>query len=110
MKNTPLTPAHQGQPWHRDQLLEILGIAAAVNEFSFIRKAALAWLAIYPGDLPVQLIHAQASAKATRNAQALSLLDSICQTDPDYAEAQQARFEINTPGVLISKRACCASA
>jgi len=100
MKNTHLTPPRQGQPWHRDQLIEILGIAAAVNEFSFIRKAALAWLAIYPGDLPVQLIHAQASAKATRNAQALSLLDSICQTDPDYSEAQQARFEINTPGVL----------
>ena len=100
MKKTPLTPPRQGQPWQRDQLIETLGVAAAVNEYSFIRKAALAWLAIYPGDLPVQLIHAQATAKAIKNDQALSLLDSICQTDPNYSEAQQARFEINTPGTL----------
>ncbi len=97
MKKTPQTPPRQGQPWQRDQLIEIFGVAAAVNEYNFIRKTTLAWLAIYPGDLPVQLIHAQATAIATKNNQALALLDSICQTDPDYSEAQQARFEVNSP-------------
>ncbi len=94
MKKTSITPPRQGQPWQRDQLIEILGVAAAVNEYNFIRKAALAWLAIYPGDLPVQLIHAQALVKSIKNNQASSLLDNICQIDPDYSEAQQARFEI----------------
>jgi hypothetical protein len=95
MKNTSLTPPRQGQPWQRDQLIEILGVAAAVNEYNFIRKTALAWLAIYPGDLPIQLIHAQASSRDAKNNQALALLENICRTDPDYSEAQQARFEIN---------------
>lgn len=98
MKNKPLTPPRQGQPWNRDQLIEILGVAAAVNEYSFIRKTALAWLAIFPGDLPVQLIHAQAAAKATKQNQAAALLGNICRTDPDYLEAQQARFEIGNLG------------
>ncbi len=97
MKKTPLTPPRQGQPWQRDQLIEILSVAAAVNEYSFIRKTALSWLAIYPGDLPVQLIHARSAAKTTKNNPASALLDSICQIDPDYSEAQQARFEINDP-------------
>jgi len=52
MKKTPQTPPRQGQPWQRDQLIEIFGVAAAVNEYNFIRKTTLAWLAIYPGDLP----------------------------------------------------------
>ncbi len=100
MKNTPLSPPRQGQPWHRAQLIEILGVAATVNEYSFIRKAALAWLAVYPGDLPVQLIHAQAAAKDMKKDQAAALLDNICQTDPDYTEAQQIRYEISKSATL----------
>ena len=36
------------------------------DEYSFIRKAALGWLAVFPGDLPVQLIHAQAVGKTLK--------------------------------------------
>ena len=103
MKKTPLSPPRQGQPWQRDQLIEILGVAAVVNEHSFIRKAALAWLAIYPGDLPVQLIHAKSIANALKKEQASGLLEVICQTDPDYAEAQQARFENSPPAALTEE-------
>jgi len=97
MKKTPPKPPRQGQPWQREQLIEILGVAASVNEFNFIRKTALAWLAIYPGDLPIQLIHAQSASRVTKNNQSLALLENICRTDPDYAEAQQARFETSKP-------------
>ncbi len=100
MKNTPLSPPRQGQPWQRDQLIEILGIAAAVNEYSFIRKTSLAWLAIYPGDLPVQLIHAQAASYALKKEQAAALLENICKIDPDYTEAQQVRYKISAPEAL----------
>jgi len=94
MKTIPHTPPRLGEPWRRDQLLEILGAASAVNEFGFIRKASLTWLAAFPGDLPVQLIHAQAAAIDLGSSQAFPLLDKICQADPEYAEAQQFRFEL----------------
>jgi len=98
MTQTPYTLPRQGEPWQRTQLLELLGVAAAVKEYNFIRKTALGWLAVYPGDLPVQVIHAEAVAKSLKTGQATSLLDEICQTDPAYAEAQQVRFEITAPG------------
>lgn len=98
MTKTPLSLPRQGEPWQRNQLMELLGVAATVKEYSFIRKSALGWLAVYPGDLPVQLIHAQAVSKSLKTGQALSYLEEICRTDPAYAEAQQARFEMITPG------------
>jgi len=98
MTKTPLSLPRQGETWQRTQLLELLGVAAAVKEYSFIRKTALGWLAIYPGDLPIQLIHAQAVSKSLKTGQAVTLLDKICQRDPAYAEAQQARFELAPPG------------
>ena len=95
MKTFPLTPPRQGEPWTRDQLIEILGVAATVNEFGFIRKSSLTWLAAYPGDLAVQLIHAQAVLKDLSPPQAESLVRKICLVDPLYAEAQQFKFEVD---------------
>ena len=95
MKTLPITPHRQGEPWSREQLVEILGVAAAVNEYGFIRKSSLAWLAAFPGDLPLQLIHAQAVAKDLGSNQAAPLLEKICRTDPEYAEAQQFRYELS---------------
>lgn len=94
MTKTPLSLPRQGEPWQRNQLMELLGVAATVKEYSFIRKSALGWLAVYPGDLQVQLIHAQSVAKSLKTDQAVSLLDDLCQTDPAYAEALHARFEL----------------
>ena len=98
MTKTTLSIPRQGEPWQRIQLLELLGVAAAVKEYSFIRKTALGWLAVYPGDLPVQLIHAQAASKSLKSGQAFTLLKDICQIDPAYAEAQQVRFELTSSG------------
>ena len=97
MTKTPFSLPRQGEPWQRAQLIELLGVAASVKKYNFIRKAALGWLAVYPGDLPVQLIHAQAVSKSLKTGQAISLLEQIIQIDPAYAEAQQARFEMTTP-------------
>ncbi len=94
MKTFPHTPPRQGEPWTRDQLIEILGVASTVNEFGFIRKTSLTWLAAFPGDLPVQLIHAQAVVKDLNPQQAVTLVKNICQVDPLYAEAQQFKFEV----------------
>ncbi len=94
MKTFPFTPPRQGEPWTRDQLIEILGVAATVNEYGFIRKSSLTWLAAFPGDLPVQLIHAQAVMKDLNPQQAVTLVKNICRVDPLYAEAQQFGFEV----------------
>jgi len=103
MTKTPLSLPRQGEPWQRTQLIELLGVAATVKEYSFIRKSALGWLAVYPGDLPVQLIHAQAVSRSLKTGQAVTLLEDICQTDPAYAEAQQARFELAAAGEMEEK-------
>jgi len=100
MTKIPFSLPRQGEPWQRDQLIELLGVAASVKEYSFIRKTALGWLAVYPGDLQVQLIHAQAVAKSLKTGQAVKLLNDICQIDPAYAEAQQVRFELIPTGEM----------
>jgi hypothetical protein len=94
MKTYPLNPPRQGEPWRRDHLVEILTVAAAVNEYGFIRKSSLAWLAAFLGDLPLQLIHAQSTSIDLGPGPALPLVEKICQADPAYAEAQQLRFEL----------------
>ncbi len=98
MKKTPFSPPRSGDPWSRDQLLDLLGVAAAVNEYGFVRKASLGWLAVFPGDLPVQLFHSQAAAKDLKSNQASTLVEKICLADPEYIEAQQLRFEISLAG------------
>jgi hypothetical protein len=98
MKKTPFSPPKPGEPWSRDQLLDLLGVAAAVNEYGFVRKASLGWLAVYPGDLPVQLFHAQGVAKDLHSDQAVTLVEKICQADPEYVEAQELRFDISLSG------------
>jgi len=93
MTTIPFSLPRQGAPWQRNQLIDLLGVAASVNEYSFIRKSALSWLAVFPGDLTVQLIHAQAVSKTLSTDQSGELLDKICLTDPAYAEAQLQRYE-----------------
>jgi hypothetical protein len=94
MKKNTFAPPPPGEPWTRDQIIDLLGAAAAVNEFGFIRKTALQWLAVFPGDLPVQLIHAQAMAKENNLPQASELVQKICQVDPEYIEAQSFQIEL----------------
>ena len=102
MKNNIASPP-PGESWTRDQIIDLLGAAAAVNEYGFIRKTALQWLAIFPGDLPIQLIHAQALVKEENTLQALDLLEKICQVDPEYIEAQNFRIELTKEGTLSPK-------
>jgi hypothetical protein len=100
MKTIPHIPPRKGEPWSRTQLIEILDAGSAVNEYGFIRKTCLIWLASFPGDLPIHLIHAQAVAKDLGSEKATPLVDKICQFDPEYAEAQQFRYELlQEPGI-----------
>jgi hypothetical protein len=84
------------KPIHRSQAVAILEAALAVREPKFARQAALNWLKVYPGDLQVALIHAQAlvlsssSKSRTGHTQAIQILEGVCQTDPEFLEAYEA--------------------
>lgn len=71
----------------REQFEAILRAALALDELRFARQAALAWLAHFPGDLPVNLLYAQALLKSGHPDQALNILEKICHHDPEYVEA-----------------------
>lgn len=89
-----LSPLAPDQTWHRSYLVDILRIGLAVGETSFVRKAALAWLAVYPGDLSVQLLHAQALRKTGRPERAFQVVEKLCRRDPLCREAQELRAEL----------------
>jgi tetratricopeptide (TPR) repeat protein len=71
----------------RRTLLQILQVALEIPSSRFARQAALNWLAIYPGDLSVNLMLAQTWLVEGKPAQALSILSKLCQLDPEYLEA-----------------------
>jgi hypothetical protein len=87
------------KPIHRSQAVAILEAAISVREPRFARQAALNWLMVYPGDLQIALIHAQAlvfsstSKSRAGYSQAIQILEGICQTDPEYLEAYETLQE-----------------
>lgn len=80
----------KSRPISREHLLTLARTALAVGEKRYARRITLAWLAIYPGDLPVSLLYDYTLIKDGMYDQALSSLERLCLTDPEYLEAQQA--------------------
>lgn len=79
-----------GEKLYRPRLMTLLHTALAVGETRYARRIALAWLASYPGDLPVSMLNAQALLDENHPKQAVELLEKICQVDVEYLKA----FEI----------------
>ena len=73
----------------RDLLIAILRTSLSVGETHYTRQVALAWLAAYPGDMLVGLMHAQALYQEGHIKQALPILEKICLSDPEYLEAHE---------------------
>jgi len=84
------------KPIPRHHLITLAQTALSVGEHRYARRITLAWLAIYPGDLPVLLLHARALQKDNLPGQSLVDLNKICQIDPEYLPAQQLLAEIQT--------------
>ena len=89
MKQQSLSPLPHGQAWTREYLIRILQVALSVNEYKFTRQATLGWLAVYAGDLPIQLLHAMALWGEERSEQALARVSALCLVDPEYLKAQK---------------------
>jgi len=77
------------KPWPRDFLYPILQTALQVKEYRFVRQTSLNWLAAYPGDLPVDLLHGQALLGEGHIRQAQRVAEKICERDPEFLEAQE---------------------
>lgn len=77
----------------RDVFLKMIRTASAAGHLRFTREACLAWLATFPGDLPVNLIYGQTLLKEGCADQALPTLEKLCQADPEYLEAYAAKLE-----------------
>ena len=80
-------------PIEREQFLTILQTAISVREYRYAREAALAWLAVYPGDLTVSLLYAQVMLGDQRARPVIQVLEKICQTDPENLPALEGYFQ-----------------
>lgn len=81
-----------GGPIRRDLFLMVLKSALQLKEIRFARQAALAWLAAFPGDLPVNTLYAGVLMEEGHPEQALPILNQVCQADPEYREALEAKI------------------
>jgi hypothetical protein len=89
MNPSSITPPTKAQPWRRSFLTTVLQAALTAGETHFIRRSTLAWLAAYPGDLPVKLVRAKALIAEGQHQQAMPILQAICRMDPEFIEAQE---------------------
>jgi hypothetical protein len=108
---TSLSYPSPEKPWSRELVLTLVNSALTTREKRYARQIAVAWLTAFPGDLQFQLFHAKAlrlSDQASPREQALTILEKLCLTDPEYVEAQkvllQARLE---QGLDVSINSAC---
>ena len=73
----------------RADLLSLVNTSLSVGETRYARRLALAWLACFPGDLAVSLLHAQSFLQEKQPRQALPLLEILCGFDPEFLAAQK---------------------
>lgn len=95
---TPHSLSSTGQILPRYQYLALLQAAIRASEFRFAREAALTWLAAFPGDLEAGLLYAEALMGENHPRQALTILEGLCQVDPEFLSAQELQ--------LAARRAC----
>ena len=82
--------------WSRSYLIKILDAALATGENRFANQAALVWLSSYPGDLPVNFLHAKALIADGFHQQAVDLLQNLVLVDPEFLEAQSLLFKTSS--------------
>ncbi len=85
------------QPMSRELLINLLNTALRTGELRYARRLCTSWLAIYPGDLQVNLLYARAFFKDKSSSiqlNALPILEELCKLDPEFLEAQELLAEV----------------
>lgn len=80
---------YSGNVVTRYQFMRVIQAGLDSRSFRFVRQAALQWLALYPGDLEVNLALAQALAGDGKKSQAISILNRLVRYDPEFGAAWQ---------------------
>jgi tetratricopeptide (TPR) repeat protein len=70
----------------RPTVLTLLDTAISHKELRFARRAALAWLAQFPGDLQVALLYGKALYELAQYGDAARALQRLLARDPEYME------------------------
>lgn len=71
----------------RPDFIQLIEAAHKSGSLRFSRQACLAWLAYYPGDLPVRLLYARTLIQAGQAERAVPVLTALCQADPQHIES-----------------------
>lgn len=91
MKSNSLIPIDFERPVSRSTVASLLYTALRIKQFRFARQSALAWLATFPGDLEINMVLAQAMYGEERFSSISTIVDDLCQRDPEFVAAQQLR-------------------
>jgi tetratricopeptide (TPR) repeat protein len=87
----------------RHQYLQVVRAALLSKSYRYAQDTVLKWLSSYPGDLKAGLYYAQALLGLGRNYQAISILEGLCEADPEFkAAAETFLFSISSPNEKIS--------
>ncbi len=78
----------------RDLYLRLLAGAIEAGEFRFARQASLKLLADFPGDLEAGLFYARALLGEKNPRQAQTVLENLCQTDPEFKPAVMLLLQV----------------
>jgi len=78
----------------RSSLITILNAAIETSAFRFARQAAMSWLAIYPGDLEISLLLAEALSGEGKTIQALEIVERLLLSDPEFVEAHFILYDL----------------
>ena len=78
----------------RKSFLQLLEASLESGSYRFARQASLNWLAVFPGDLTIQLYLGKAHLSEGKLAQALPVVERVCRFDPEYFEAQETLSKI----------------
>jgi len=73
----------------RRRLLLILETALETKSYRFARQTALTWLAIYPGDMEVDLLLAKTLLAEGKEAESLAIARKLAKLDPVFLNAQE---------------------
>ncbi len=93
----------------RDEIKQLLFASIQAEAFSFSRRLSALWLEKYPGDLEMQYIHARVLASEGETEEAVNVLSLICNTDPEFIEAQEFLLRLspeNTTNSALDALAC----
>ena len=88
--------APAGRRFSRTEIITILKTAVKIGEARFFRETALAWLASFPGDLPVALLYAQGLIRFGHPQQAQPILEPLTMSDPEYLEAVETLLDVQS--------------